>query len=85
MSTRFISATGSLASKYLVAGIKMSFVFSDDSVDKCVSRTLIYYLTIKQAFISEFSMYISPSASYIIFYVNFLCPLTRIQPLILHF
>jgi len=35
----------------------MAFVCSHDIVDKCVSRTLICYLTIKQAFGSEFSMY----------------------------
>jgi len=63
----------------------MDFVFSHDVVDKCVSHTLICYLTIKQAFESEFSMFISPSAPYIIFYVNLLFPLTRIQPWIVHF
>lgn len=63
----------------------MAFVCSHDIVDECVCRTLICYLTIKQAFGSEFSVYISPSARYIIFYVNLLFPLTRIQPLMVHF
>jgi len=62
----------------------MAFVCSHDIADKCVSRTLICHLTIKQAFGSEFSMYISP-LYYIIFYVNLFFPLTRIQQLMVHF
>jgi hypothetical protein len=63
----------------------MAFVCSHDIVDKCVSRTLICYLTIKQAFGSEISVYISHSAPYIIFYVNLFFPLTRMQPLMVNF
>jgi hypothetical protein len=62
----------------------MAFVCSHDVVDKCVSRTSICYLIIKQAFGSEFSMYVSPSVPYVIFCVDLLFPLTRIQRLMVH-